>query len=163
MIKDKFSTKEAAKLSGLSVHMVHYLVNQEILQPSTPRLPGRGKRRQYSFGEIILLRAIQGLLFRGVSVKRLKTAIKARNKIFREMSEDNCSAKYFLTDGKSVFEPVHRKEDYSDQVLVDLTAGGQMAFGFVLDIQKIHADLCNDVRELNRARSEPNATKSFSQ
>ena len=142
IIMSTFSINEASKLSGLTSVMVDYLCRQKIVVPSFPRKPGRGKARRYSFGEVVLLKTIRKLLEKGVSVKRLKQAIRTKNKFFRDINEKNPPIHLFITDGREIFL---RKPGDS---LVNLTKNGQMEFSFIIDLRSTYSSVVDDLDKL---------------
>lgn len=145
-IMGSFSISEAATLSGLTPMMVDYLCRQEIVVPSFPRKRSRGKRRRYNFGEVVLLRTVGKLLKRGVSVKRLKQALRSRNRYFREMDADKPPIHLFVTNGKEIFI----KDPNSN--LMNLTQNGQFEFSFVVDLRTTHAEVVTDLDKVRKQR-----------
>jgi len=145
-MKKFFSSKEAAKLSELSIYMLDYLVRQKIVMPNLPKSTGRGKQRQFRFGEIVLLKAVKKMLDNGISVSRLKKAIKTKNRIFREMAPTEKPSRFFVTDGKSIYFKDETTAGHFS--FVDLSSDGQLAFNFVIDLHDLHASLSADVRKL---------------
>lgn len=129
-----FPVARAAKLSGLNPAMVDYLCRQGILVPSNPGRRGRGRPRQYSFGDVVMLRVLAALLSRGVSVSRLKGALKAVRKLHGLISPDSLPAQYFVTDGRKVY---FQEKD----TLHELDGNGQTAFLFVLELHHIQQEV----------------------
>lgn len=121
----------ASALSGLSVHMITYLSRIDVVQPTAAS--GRGRRRRYTFNDVLFLRVVAEMLSRGLEVKRLGAALK-RAKAQADLWEDVRSAPshYLVTDGAEVF--LHRKGHLESK-----TVDGQFAFAFVLDLQHAHA------------------------
>ncbi|WP_417320956.1 MerR family transcriptional regulator [Emcibacter sp.] len=124
----KYTVDDAAKLSGLSKTMVNYLCRHELLEPTASKRPGRGRARQYTFGDIVILRALCRLLDAGVSVARLKTALKNIKKYHPKITPNSLPAKYIVTDGKEVFFR------HTQESLELLDSNGQMAFAFVIEL-----------------------------
>lgn len=141
-----FSVSEAAKLSRMTPAMVDYLCRQSIIVPSYPKRRGRGRARRYTFGEVVLLRTVEKLLRKGVSVKRLKDALKTKNKFFREIHPEKPPIQVFATDGKSVLI-----ED-PDSKILNLSEGGQIEFSFVIDLRKTHAAVVEDLARVYESR-----------
>ncbi len=136
LVPDQFTTSEVVALTGLPKTMLDYLVRSEIYVPSKTLETGkRGKRRGYSFGDIVLLRALKSLLEFGISVKRLREALKVLSEKHNEITPGKLPGKYLLTDGRSVY--FKNKKN----VLEDLNAGGQMAFTFILELKPA----CDDI------------------
>jgi DNA-binding transcriptional MerR regulator len=131
-VMGSFSSAQAARVAGLSLHMVDYLCRNEIVIPSTPVLRGRGRTRRYTYADIILLKIVSRLLDQGISVLRCKkslTALRRRNPNTPRL----VSKKYFVTDGVEIFLQ-------NDGVLEKITSG-QMAFAFVIDLLPIREQI----------------------
>jgi DNA-binding transcriptional MerR regulator len=125
----QYGVREAARYSGLSRFMVDYLVRSGVVVPVAPK-PGRGRSRLFTFGEVVLLRALSHLLNSGIEVRRLKAALTTLRAKHPEITHQSLPGKYLVTDGEAVF--------YCDRrgLLLDLSAGGQLAFAFVLEMEK---------------------------
>lgn len=129
--------KKAAELSGLSIHMLTYLSRLDILKP-TGGPPGRGRRRRYTFNDVLFLRVIADLLRTGIEVKRLSQALKrAKAEADAWMDIRRAPRRYLVTDGTEVFLRTRGH-------LESKTRDRQLAFAFVLDLEKPHAVLAAD-------------------
>ncbi|WP_420854553.1 MerR family transcriptional regulator [Sneathiella marina] len=135
IIEHAYYVKDAARLSGLTVTMVNYLCRSDVLTPSLNYKPGRGRARQYSFGDIVILRALAKLLSFGVSVARIKVALKTIKNRHPEITPNTLPARYLVTDGNQVFLR------QNGATLETLDESGQMSFIFVIELQS----LCNEV------------------
>jgi DNA-binding transcriptional MerR regulator len=137
---DTFDIHTAAKLSRLSKPMLDYLCRTDLVVPAKPRRRGRGRRRQYTFRDVVILRVIAKLLSSGISVRRLRKGLK----ILRERADGlghRSEKSYLVTDGREVF--VRRSID----VLESLTNRGQMAFAFLVDIASVHTEIISNVEK----------------
>lgn len=134
-LKDWFSSEEVAKLSGLSPVMVDYLCREGILKPTLEPNPGRGSPRKYSFGDILILRAIYQLLKYGVSVAKLKKSLNSLKKYYKDIQPGAAVKKYLVTDGKAIYFQEKKK------LLVDLSSNGQLVFAFVLDLDQLNSEI----------------------
>ncbi|MFL9840473.1 MerR family transcriptional regulator [Sphingomonas sp. ST-64] len=123
-----FSPTEAARITGLSVHMLNYLARHTYLKPAYGSA-GRGSVRYYSYRDLIIARIIARLLAAGLEISRLKKGIAS---LVRDPNLSTGDAQKDLrllaTDGSALFF-VER-----DGGLRDLTKDGQLAFAFVLDV-----------------------------
>lgn len=145
--KGLFLIRDAAKYSDLSVPMVDYLARSGVLTPSGRDHPGRGRTRLYTFGDIVVLRALRHLLAAGIEVRKLKSALETLRARQSEITPRSMPCKYLVTDGSEVFLRSNRKE-----VTEDLNSG-QFVFAFVVELRRVR----NDVREragLSAAREE---------
>ncbi len=128
--------KKASELSGLSVHMLNYLGRIGVLIPSGS-VPGRGRRRLYTFCDVLFLKMISDLLARGIEVKRLGQALqRAKNEADLWIEVQKRPRRYLITDGTEVF--LLRKGQLESK-----TTNGQFAFSFVMDVGAAHAPLAN--------------------
>lgn len=126
--------KKAAELSGLSTHMLTYLGRIEVLIPSG-NSGGRGKRRMYTFSDVLFLRMIAELLSKGIEVKRLGQALRRVKAEADDWLEMKARPRHLLvTDGTEV---MLRKRGE----LVSKTMNGQLVFAFVLDVAAAHKPL----------------------
>src|SRR5690348_7931740 len=101
--KRTFSALEAAKLAKLSTTMVDYLCRTELLIPSGALKRGRGCPREYSFGDVVMLRAIAKLLQNGVEVAKLKSSLLRLRKHHPEITDERLPATLLVTDGDKIF------------------------------------------------------------
>jgi DNA-binding transcriptional MerR regulator len=120
---------QAAKLAGLSVHMVTYLGRHDILSPT---IRGRGRTRLYTFSDVLFLKVIADLLASGIEVKRLKQSLqRARIECENWIDIRKAPKRYLVTDGTELF--------IRDQGrLESKTRSGQLAFAFVLNLASTH-------------------------
>lgn len=130
-----FTTKEAARFSKLSVVMVNYLCVQKVVEPSGPGERGHGRKRAYTFADLIILRTVKRLLESGISVKHAKAGLRDCKRFYPEISDTRCS-RYLVTDGKKVF--FRTKQD----VFQAFDGSGQFVFAFVIEIRQVR----NEVR-----------------
>lgn len=132
-------------ISGLgTVAMLDYLERSEVFIPRKRRIKRRGKKRAYDFRDLLVLKTIGRLLAAGASVAALKMALQ-------QFQADKWSAdrgslgygsdilRYVVISGREV---LYAKGNHS---LFDLTRGGQMVFNFVVDLDALHTELCNDL------------------
>src|SRR5688572_18042297 len=133
-IIDSFASSDAARWSGLTRPMLDYLCREQVLVPSGQGPRGRGCRRQYSFGDIVVLRLIARLLKAGVAVRRLKRAFRALRQYHQEITPASFPAQYVVTDGHRIYL---RDRDS----LLDLDGGKQMSFLFVLELGDVHREV----------------------
>jgi DNA-binding transcriptional MerR regulator len=131
---EKFVIADAAALSGLTATMLDYLCREKILVPSYPGRRGRGCARHYSFGDVVILRALARLLKSGVSVQRLKKALHAIRKYHKDILRNSLPAPYLVTDGSRIF--LRERE-----ALLDLDGSEQMSFLFVLELNQVRDEV----------------------
>lgn len=132
-IVETFSAKDAAAFSGLSLAMVNYLCRHGIVAPTLGGKRGRGIRRRYSFGDIVMIKAIAKLLQGGVSVYRLKRALARLGALNNGITAARLPAAYLVTNGEDVFFR-HRAGVF------ELLSKGQFAFAFVVEMDLVRRD-----------------------
>ena len=126
--------------------MVDYLIRCDLVKPSStgPHGRGRGKRRRFSVPDVVLLRTYAYLLEKGVSVKRIKKAYQTWSRHFGAEKEASFSEKYLLCDGAKIW--IKNR----DEVLMDLTDGGQTVFSFVANVDAIAAEVNAKLDKIGR-------------
>ncbi len=135
-----FTPKEAASITGISLHMLDYLYRMGYLQPAyvPPGTPGvRGKVRYYSYRDLVVARTIQRLRETGVELARLKAAMQtlARYNTWKKSADDTTPLRWLVTDGKEVF--LRDADGFLDQ----LRPNGQRSFGFVVSLTNIQNEV----------------------
>jgi DNA-binding transcriptional MerR regulator len=133
-LKDWFTIREAASLSGLTVTMIDYLAREDLLDPAGPKKRQRGRDRRYSFSDVVMLRAFQRMLQAKLSVKRLKSALAELDRVRRTITPDVLPADLLVTDGRDVY--FKRTAD----VLEEITSG-QLTFAFVVEMNQIRQEV----------------------
>ena len=141
-IPEYYTTREASQLSGLPRTMLDYLVRSDLLVPSLSiGGPKRGRPRKYSFGDLVILRAISHLVEMGVSISRLKSALKQLFKTHEEITPGKIPGRYLVTDGTNVY---FRKDNHS---IESLNQGGQLTFSFILEVQTFRDQIIEVVQK----------------
>lgn len=144
MFIDSFSAHEAKEICGFrTVAMLDYLERSGVFARSD-RGTGRGKKRRYNFRDLLVLKVIKALLDNGASVASLKKSLKEfqqwKWRAEPTVLEDKTGGlRYLVASGKSVYFA------HSTEVLVELSNRGQLAFSFILDLDKLHRELCGDL------------------
>lgn len=88
----------------------------------------------YSFGDVIVLRAISKLLKAGVSVGRLGKAFRSLRKHHDDFTPTKIASVFIVTDGRDVY--LRR----SDEVL-ECLSDGQMSFAFIVEVEKLRGEV----------------------
>ncbi len=122
--------------------MLDYLCRQDIIVPSGPTVRGRGRARRYTFGDVVMLRAIAGLLKAGVSVARLRNSLIAMRAYHPEITAKGLPARYLVTDGANVYLWT------GNGAIESLDKFGQLSFGFVVELKKVQAEVLSLSRKL---------------
>lgn len=129
------TARQAAHLSGLSETMVTYLSRIDVLKATGQTTSQRGKPRKFTFSDVLFLRVISDLLSKGIEVKRLGAALRrAKSDADEWLDIKRAPGRFLVTDGTELFL---RKAGQ----LESKTFNGQLAFGFVIDLQEAHRTL----------------------
>ena len=133
-------------MTNCTQHQLRYWDKVALVQPSLQGTEGRpGRRRLYSFRDLVALRVVKSLLDNGMSVQRVR---RAWDYLRRTGELDNHLAEVKLvTDGHTIFRVAHDEDQ-----LLDALRDGQLAF-FVA-INEIAQSVEEDVTrfELDRER-----------
>lgn len=143
---EAFSAQQACRLTGCTPHQLRYWDRVDLVRPSVQTTGGRpGKRRLYSFRDLVALRVVRSLLDNGMSVQRVR---RAWDYLRRTADMDtHLSSVTLVTDGESIFHVAH-----DDDQLIDALREGQLAFFIAIDA--ITREVEEDVTrfELDRER-----------
>lgn len=149
-IIEKFTIARAGHLARLSVPMLDYLCRTDVIVPTITGRRGRGRARYYSFGDVIILRAVARLLENGISVHHLKQGLKNLRKHHPEFSRTEVPTRLLVTDGKSLL--LREREE----VVEDLNKG-QLAFGFIVELAAVQEEVVARARSETRRGGRPAA------
>lgn len=141
-----FTAQQASQLTDCTAHQLRYWDKVNLVQPAIQSTGGRpGRRRLYSFRDLVALRVVKSLLDNGMSVQRVR---RAWDYLRRTADMDAHLAEVRLvTDGQTIFRVAS-----DDDELLDALRQGQLAF-FVA-INEIARNVEDDVTrfELDRER-----------
>ena len=141
-----FTAQQACRLTRCTAHQLRYWDRVDLVRPSIQQTGGRpGRRRLYSFRDLVALRVVRSLLDNGMSVQRVR---RAWDYLRRTADMDtHLSQVKLVTDGQSIFRVASDEEQ-----LVDALRDGQLAFFVAID--HIAREVEEDVTrfELDRER-----------
>lgn len=139
--KETFTSKETARIAGLSPDMLNYLARYGIVTASGNDRRARGHARRYLYVDLLLLRVIARLLENGVSVLRLRKALDGLKT--RQGSIELLTKRFVVTDGYNLF--------LQDGGVAELLETGQLSFAFVLELRSLRAELTAAIVRQNAA------------
>jgi len=143
---DAFTAQQACQFTGCTPHQLRYWDRVDLLRPSIQRTGGRpGRRRLYSFRDLVALRVVKSLLDNGMSVQRVRRAweyLRRTGDMEQHLSEIK-----LVTDGQSIFRVAS-----DDAELVDALREGQLAF-FVA-INEITMEVEEDISRFELDRDQ---------
>lgn len=142
IISEAYSTNAVINLTGIKRDMLNYLCKVGIVVPTVSRRRGKighGAQRLYSFRDLVSFKVAQHLAASGVQPLRLKKAIRELHAM--GISLNNLPSSHVVIANKSVYQWNGKGHPFR---VVD----GQLAFGFVLDVESIRAELISDLKKL---------------
>ena len=143
---DGHTAQQATRLTGCTPHQLRYWDKVALVQPSIQQTGGRpGRRRLYSFRDLVALRVVRSLLDNGMSIQRVR---RAWDYLRRTADMDAHLADVRLvTDGQTIFAVATDEDE-----LLDALRQGQLAF--FIAINEITQTVEDDVTkfELDRER-----------
>ncbi|NQV05890.1 MerR family transcriptional regulator [bacterium] len=124
---EAFTAQQSCRLTGCTPHQLRYWDKVDLVRPSVQATGGRpGRRRLYSFRDLVALRVVRSLLDNGMSVQRVR---RAWDYLRRTADMDtHLSEISLVTDGQSIFRVAHDEGE-----LIDALREGQMAFFVAID------------------------------
>ena len=137
-----YSIAQVVTLTGIQTQMLHYLCRTGLVTPTKSRKSGRqghGIARVYSFADLVLCRVVRKLTASGVSPLKVKQAIRELHKM--GISPSRLPANRVVIFEKSVYV----WDENSDPFRV---IDGQLAFGFILDLETIRDELIKEIDKL---------------
>lgn len=128
-----FTAAEVARLAGFkTVLMLNYLERSGTFTRQYDGPAHHGKRRVYTFRDIIILRAINRLLQLGARPKRIVEAMATFSEVAGLPQDIDALAEFARKS--SLFVVTSDNVIYCEpEDLVDLSAKGQLAFSFMVD------------------------------
>lgn len=127
---------EVLKIVRISYRQLDYWTKAGLAHPANSNETKRGKFRLYSPADILALKAAKRLLGAGVTLMRVKRAVRYLRK--QAINTGNPLAQYtFIANGKQILVLT---DDTGK--LIDVTEGGQLVFAMAL---------VREARELGRA------------
>jgi len=131
---DMVGTKEAAEITGHTVHMLHYLQRHSILKASNST-GRRGVERRYSSCDLLILKLIKQLVEHGVSILNIGGAFSKIKEEYPNISDPKFRYQFMVTDGTTI--NLKRSVD----TLRTIADKQQSACVFVLNIEIARAEV----------------------
>ncbi len=126
VIRQGFSTAEAARLSGLSPRQLDHWDRQGFLRPSLQQASGYGSTRRYSFADVVRLRVAARLRASGVGLWRIRRCAQALARLDEAGRGDLARARLLVIGNRVLWAR-------SDKEVVDLLKEGQLVLVFSLE------------------------------
>lgn len=141
---DGFTSREAARISGVPFFTVDYWDRSKFLKPSIARSAGRGRGRGrlYSYSDILRLRIARELREQHVSLQTLRHVVKRLGEIATGLDR----ARYVF-----VGEKVELVTDFA--ALTEILATKARTFGFLLDLSEIQHGVAERTAKVRSPRA----------
>ncbi len=133
-----YRAPQVCTIVGITYRQLDYWARTDLLKPSIQTAHGSGSQRKYSFGDIVQLRVVKRLLDAGMSLKRIRQAIKILREQLR--SERPLTDVTLLSDGTTIYAA------HSANEIVDVFRRGQGVFGIA--VGPVLAELEGEIHRL---------------
>ena len=141
VVRQSFSTAEAARLTGLTPRQLDHWDRLGFLRPSISRASGSGSVRRYSYADVLRLRVAARLRASGVSLPRLRRCADALSRLDPEGAGDLARVRLLVFGSRVLWAR-------NDRELVDLLKEGQLVLVFSLG--EAVAEMAGAVARLTR-------------
>jgi len=129
-----YSGKRTADIVGISYRQLDYWARTDLLRPSISQATGSGSRREYSYNDLLELKAVKKLLDAGIKLEQVRKVFD----YLREHVTADISAAHIVIDGSSV-------NLYEDGELIDVLQRGQGVLN-VLSMGGVRTELDADIK-----------------
>ena len=119
-----YTGPEVCKITGISYRQLDHWTTTKLITASVRNIKGSGFHRIYSFNDIVLVKLVKKLRSAGISLQKIRIALKNVNKILGKNS--NISDVSIFSDVSSIYVLTD-----NDQ-MIDLLKKGQAVFGISL-------------------------------
>ncbi len=137
-VRSYFEIHEVVALTGFTKYMLDYLTREDIFAPSGYVEGRRGLRRQYSYADVVLLRALHSICASKGKIRHLKDALRKFREQFGRMKAGQRLDKQLFVVG--------------DELCIYTAAEGgrtlrkgQLTFSFVVDLSKVTNEVADCV------------------
>ena len=119
-----YTGPEVCKITDISYRQLDHWTTTKLINASVRNIKGSGFHRIYSFNDIVLVKLVKKLRSAGVSLQKIRIALKNVDSILGKNS--NLSDVSIFSDGTSIYVL-----NDNDQ-MIDLLKKGQAVFGISL-------------------------------
>ena len=135
-----FSSIDVVALFGITLRQLDYWVKTELVKPTMPNAKKK-EVRFFTFLDLVQLRTVKALLDGGMSIQKIRKSIKY---IKNHLRFKFPLASVLITDGRTIFKVVSKKEEFIHAVDT-LKHQGQGVFLFHLG--KLEAEVKEKVKQ----------------
>ena len=134
-----YRAPQVCKIVGITYRQLDYWARTGLLKPSIQTAKGSGSQRLYSFGDVVQLRVVKRLLDAGMSLNKIRQAIKIlRGRM--DTTADPLADVTLLSDGKTIYAA------HSADEVFDVFRRGQGVFGIA--VGPVQAELEGQIHQL---------------
>jgi len=150
MSSNTFSSPETHRIAGISYRQLDYWIRTKLVRASKDA-KGCGTRREFTYRDLVAVRAIAALKAAGVSLQAIR---RVQAELVRFAGNDDA-----LRQGRLVIEQATKKPDVAvaigdDEVLRLLNMPGQSAMRTVFSMAPVYEQVDQGVRKLERERAK---------
>ncbi len=132
------STERASKISGHSVHMLHYYQRHSILEASLTS-GKKGVGRRYSYSDLMLLVCLKSLTNTGMSITKIKKHLETYKEKKIEWQSLDEKHQYFALNDESI--EILDKDELSSMIFEKLDS-----YILIIDLVKIKEKIKNKIQ-----------------
>jgi DNA-binding transcriptional MerR regulator len=149
MNRNTFSSPETHRIAGISYRQLDYWIRTKLVRPSKDA-DGCGSRREFTYRDLIAVRAIAALKANGVSLQAIR---KVQAALVRFRGSDEA-----LRTGRLVIEQDRKRPDVGiaigdEEVLRLLNEPGQSALRTVFDMAPVYQEVDQGVAKVREERA----------
>lgn len=133
-VKRTFFTHEAVVLTGFSKYMLDYLAREDIFRPSGSKEGIPGSRREYSFEDVVLLRALKTICAGKGKIRHFTRSLKNYRRTFGPLLPRQQIEKFLVVQGNKLCA-----YDCGEGPIDLIT--GQRTLSFVVDLGMVVRDV----------------------
>lgn len=137
-VKTTFSVHEVAHLTGFSKYMLDYLERDEIFVASVPREASQGRRREYTYADVVLLRGLHTICKGRGRVRFLREGLQRFREEFGPLSPGSRVDKKLFVLGDRLHVMT---EEEGGRALQD----GQLTLTLVVDLPKLSGEIASQI------------------
>lgn len=143
-VQSSFALHEVVVLTGFTKHMLDYLARENILAPNQAGQSGKGKRRRYSYEDVVLLGALHAICRGRGKVRFLKRSLEIFRSEAGPMVPGQRIDQLLVVEGDKLC--IRDPSSHLGEL-----ASGQLAFSFIVDLRQVTEAIasCVDVDQLS--------------
>lgn len=151
-----FTAGEASRLAGFKKPwMLAHLEREGIFVREHFEDRRNGRARKYTFSDIVILRSINRMLELGARPARIKKVIAALGRLNGLAGSQRDALRLVQTSGTCLF--VTDRDAFlvrSPEELVDLSRSGQLAFTFMIDVERTLSPVVDTISAYKKRKSK---------